>query len=253
MPYDLDQIRALISGCEHYNGDEIFYFEEIDSTNTWLSSCSNLHGRVCLAERQTAGKGRLGRAWVSCDEGSVLLSLGWSLHGRNPSGLSLASGIAVVGALSDCGVSDVRLKWPNDIIIDGRKLGGILVELSNAGCVIGIGVNVNIPQDASSVIGQPWVDLASLGYAVSREVIVASLVRHHERVLLEFNRSGFEPFVERWNGYCAHIGKEVETVGGVRKISGKSIGADESGALLVQAGDGIEKIVSGEISLRVVT
>ena len=252
MPYDLDQIRNMISGCGHYNGDEVFYFEEIDSTNTWLLSCSNVHGRVCLAERQTAGKGRHGRTWVAPAEGSILLSLGWDLRGRTPSGLSLASGIAVAEALMDCGVDGVSLKWPNDIIVNGNKLGGILVELSNAGCVIGIGVNVNIPKREGSAIGQPWVDLASLGYAVAREAIVASLIRNHERVLLEFDHSGFAPFVDRWNQYCMHIDKGVETVGGVRKTSGKSLGVDGSGALLVQVGDSVEKIGSGEISLRVV-
>ena len=251
MPYDTDRISTLISRCDFFNGDGLFYFEKIDSTNTWLLSRKQVHGKICLTEEQSTGKGRRGRSWLAPAGGSILISMGWRLQNQGPIGVSLISGIAVARALNDCGIHGIQLKWPNDILVEGKKLGGILVEISMPDCVIGVGVNVNIPQTFGSAIDQPWVDLESLGVSVDRDEVVASLIRHHERVLVKFESSGFPPFVQCWNELSSHIGKEVEALAGNQKFSGKSLGVDENGALMVQVGDTIKKIESGEVSLRV--
>ena len=156
MEHNINKLTELLGTSVKFAADNIHYFRETDSTNDWLlhraRNNDTVDGRLCLAESQKSGKGRRGKPWISTASSSVLMSIGWRMDSVNPRGLSLISGVAVVRSLLEQGVEDAMLKWPNDIIVEGKKLGGILVEISGLDCVIGVGINVNIPQDRKSVV-----------------------------------------------------------------------------------------------------
>jgi BirA family biotin operon repressor/biotin-[acetyl-CoA-carboxylase] ligase len=207
-----------------------------------------------VAEHQRAGQGRQGRAWISAPAGASL-PLSLSRRFRRPmaamSGLSLVAGIAVAEALA---LDGVGLKWPNDLVAGGRKLGGILVNLraaSDGGCeaVIGIGLNLDLPGDAR--IDQPWTDLARCGAAPrSRNALLAVLLEHLLPALALFEAEGLEPFLFRWRRLDAYAGREVRVLEGERVHEGRLDGITATGALRLQAG-GEECIFhSGEVSLR---
>jgi BirA family biotin operon repressor/biotin-[acetyl-CoA-carboxylase] ligase len=207
-----------------------------------------------LAEHQRAGQGRQGRHWVSAPAGG---SLAMSLSRRfaRPmvamSGLSLVVGIAVAEALA---LEGVGLKWPNDLVADGRKLGGILVNLragTEGGCeaVLGIGINLDLPGNPG--IDQPWTDLARCGAAPrTRNTLLAELLEQLLPALSEFESEGLEPFLPRWQRLDAYVGREVRVLEGERVHEGRLDGITASGALRLHAG-GEECIFhSGEVSLR---
>jgi BirA family biotin operon repressor/biotin-[acetyl-CoA-carboxylase] ligase len=207
-----------------------------------------------LAEHQSAGQGRQGRGWISAPADA---SLAMSLLRRFPrsiadmSGLSLVVGIATAEALACAGVG---LKWPNDLVAGGRKLGGILVNLRSApeghcDAVIGIGVNLRLPDGAG--IDQPWTDLARCGALPrSRNALVAALLESLLPALAQFDASGLAPFLERWQRLDVYAGREVRVLDGDRVHEGRLDGITASGALRLRAG-GEECIFhSGEVSLR---
>jgi len=207
-----------------------------------------------LAEHQSAGQGRQGRGWISAPAEA---SLAMSLARRFPrtlaqmSGLSLVVGIAVAEALACEGVG---LKWPNDLVAGGRKLGGILVNLRAApegscDAVIGIGLNLQLPDGAG--IDQPWTDLARCGApARTRNELVAMLLDGLLPALAQFDAQGLSPFLERWQRLDALAGREVRVHEGDRVHEGRLDGITASGALRLRAG-GVECIFhSGEVSLR---
>ena len=207
-----------------------------------------------LAEHQRAGQGRQGRAWVSAPaEASLAMSLSRRFHATmaTMSGLSLVVGIAVAEALD---LGGVGLKWPNDLVFDGRKLGGILVNLRarpEGGCeaVIGIGINLRLPD--APAIDQPWTDLARCGAAPeSRNVLLAALLEGLLPALKSFEADGLEPFLDRWQRLDAYAGREVRVLAGDRVHEGRLDGITANGALRLRA-NGEECIFhSGEVSLR---
>ena len=226
----------------------MYYFEEIDSTNSWLLGQNEIGGRFCLAAQQLQGRGRRGRGWVSLPGGSVLLSMGWSPPLAEVGGISLVSGLAVVAALEAQGVKNLQLKWPNDILLKSKKIGGILVEITGNGLVIGVGLNMDL--NITTEIDQPWTDLVSCGYVLNKEQLVADLLLIHHSMLKDFQNQGFGAFRERWNklhGYCDQL---VESVTLSNLVEGYARGVDDSGALLVETDTGIERIISGEVSVR---
>ncbi len=249
--HDIGDIRDALVGVGRFSGGKIHYFDETASTNTWLLEQSDPDGCICLAENQSAGRGRRGKSWESSRSGSILLSLGWRLDRADIRGMSLASGIAVMESLRESGVQQVELKWPNDILINGKKAGGILVEISALNCVIGIGLNYRVSDAAAAEIDQPWTDLVSAGVQIGRDPLVVELVKNHDRVLTGFTEGGFSGFADQWNLADAYRGQPVQVVSGSRMIYGTASGVDETGALLI-AGDGVvHRIISGEVSLRV--
>jgi BirA family biotin operon repressor/biotin-[acetyl-CoA-carboxylase] ligase len=211
-------------------------------------------GALYLAEAQTAGQGRMGRAWLSVPaDGSLAMSL--ARRFRNPlaamSGLSLVAGIAVAEALA---VESVGLKWPNDLVADGRKLGGILVNLRAApdgacDAVVGIGLNLRLPDHAG--IDQPWTDLARLGRPVAdRNALVASLLQHLLPAFAQFEAQGVSAFIERWHRLDALSGRAVRILDGTRVHEGVAAGISADGALRLRDG-AVERLFSGgEVSLR---
>jgi len=207
-----------------------------------------------LAEHQSAGQGRQGRAWISAPaEASLPLSLSRRFHRPMAAmtGLSLVVGIAVAEALA---LEGVGLKWPNDLVADGRKLGGILVNLRAAPdhrceAVIGIGLNLQLPPQVA--IDQPWTDLARCGAPPrSRNALLALLLEQLLPVLAQFDADGLEPFLPRWQRLDAYAGREVRVLEGDRVHEGRLDGITATGALRLRAA-GEECIFhSGEVSLR---
>ena len=215
------------------------------------------HGsRVHFAERQTAGQGRRGRAWHSPLAANLTVSIARRFAGGFAalSGLSLAVGVAVAEALREAGYPQVRLKWPNDLLADGRKLGGILIELRGEAmgpcdAVVGIGINVRMPPGERG-IDQPWCDLASLAPPPGRNALAARLLDHVLPALAQFDRDGLAPFAPRWAAFDALAGRPVRLHQGGQASDGIALGIDTSGALRVRHADGERAWHGGEASVR---
>jgi len=216
---------------------------------------------VQLAEFQTAGRGRRGRSWLAPPGGAVCLSFSWTFPEmpRDAGSLSLAIGVCVLRALRAHGVKDIRLKWPNDVLIGDKKLGGILIELraESAGpacVVVGIGLNVALGGEVLEKIaatGLKAVDLASvLDKPVSRNALAAALIGEGIRGLLEFERQGLKPFLEEWGDADALRGREVAVHSANDVVRGVARGVELTGALLVESPTGLMKFFSGEVTVR---
>ena len=238
-------------------------FATLDSTNAYLQAGAREQwpsGAVCLAEQQSAGRGRLGRCWQSPFGASLALSLLWRFHLPPDalSGLSLATGIAVARTVQTLGVADVGLKWPNDVWWRERKLGGILLESgSDAGAfyvVAGIGLNVNLPSHTGALIDQPWVDLREIlnGAVISRNRIAATLINELIAAFIRFEQYGFADLTAEWATFDVIAGRRVRLQMLNRVITGIARGVNATGALLLETASGeIKPYVGGEISLRV--
>jgi BirA family biotin operon repressor/biotin-[acetyl-CoA-carboxylase] ligase len=234
------------------------------STNTELvERAYPARGRteILLAEFQTAGRGRRGRTWLAPPGGAVCLSLSWTFPEvpRDAGALSLAVGVAVLRALESQGVPGVRLKWPNDVLVGNRKLGGILIELraeaAGPACVvIGIGLNVALGGELLEKIaatGLQAIDLASAtAKRVSRNALAAGLIENCIGSLLEFEQQGLKPFVEEWRNADALRGRQLAVQTGDEVVRGLARGIDLSGALLVETPGGLQKFFSGEVTVR---
>ncbi|WP_338845358.1 biotin--[acetyl-CoA-carboxylase] ligase [Massilia sp. W12] len=233
--------------------------ERTGSTNgDLLARCQQLRQNTLrLALRQEAGRGRGGRPWLSAPGHSLTFSLAW--HFEQPLhallGLPLACGWALTHALQTLGVP-AQLKWPNDILKDGRKLAGLLVETAAAAhggfwAVIGIGLNLSLPEELEAQIGQPAADARWLAQMPAPRVL-ASLLPDLLQALQEFSRHGLTPFAPRWNALHAYAGQQVMILDqGQLLHSGRALGIDETGRLLLQDDAGaIQQILAGDVSLR---
>lgn len=209
-----------------------------------------------VAERQTAGRGRRGRAWVSPFGANLYCTLGISVRGgpKELEGLSLVVGLAVVRAIQSLGIGGVGLKWPNDILLDGRKLAGILLELTGDPadlCSVAIGIGINVNMRAADAIDQPWTSLrASSGVAVDRNQLLSALSQELERHLARHRVQGFAASQAEWESLHLWQGREVCLSTASKQIVGRALGIDEQGALRLEV-DGVESRFSGgELSLR---
>jgi len=235
---------------------------ETASTNQCLLARSggpSLTGRVVLAEYQTAGRGRGGNQWLAAPASGICLSLGWHYRCGPDSltALSLAVGVAVAEVLEEAGCTGVSLKWPNDIVVDGAKLGGILIEsrAQNAGAwdvVVGIGLNVHLPAGMVRQIGREVTDAARLLAPARprRNRLAAEIVNHTLSMLRTFGEQGFAPFMERWRELDYTRGKTVRLLRAGTECTGQVIDIDENGMLIMSVNGAREKFNSGEISLR---
>jgi len=236
----------------------------VDSTNEVIKQkihrgdLTDAHsGYTVFAEAQTSGRGRRGRQWVSPLGSSLYFSTHWRLEqGISATmGLSLAVGIALCEALTELGVADLGLKWPNDLYRDGKKLAGILIELEGQGAdscdiVIGVGINIRLPDLVAAQIDQPYTDLADSGIALDRNTIAAAVLSQLISVMGEFERHGFSAMIERWNKFDCFVNQKVELIIGQRTIAGIAKGVDGQGGIVLLSDDGEQTYFGGEISLR---
>ncbi|WP_460034420.1 biotin--[acetyl-CoA-carboxylase] ligase [Methylothermus subterraneus] len=233
----------------------------LPSTNTYLlkTAAGRPCASVCLAEAQTQGKGRLGRAWASPFGYNVYLSVLWRFErGESLSGLSLAAGVVAASGLAALGFPELALKWPNDILWQGRKLGGILVEAvgePHGPCVavVGLGINLWLAPSASSAIDQPWVDgWTILGEALpSRNRIVAELLGRLLALLHGYSSSGLAPWLEDWRRLNCVLGRKVKVSQADFTYEATAVDVTEEGFLVLQRGDRRQVLAAGEVSLRV--
>ncbi|BDQ64359.1 MULTISPECIES: bifunctional biotin--[acetyl-CoA-carboxylase] ligase/biotin operon repressor BirA [Shewanella] len=254
-PISLIDSARLIQSIDN----RCFYFDEIPSTNGFmLSHTSELKsGDVCVAEYQSAGRGRRGRTWVSPYGHHLYFSQFWSF----PQGMAQAMGLSLVVAcslvevLKSFGVDNIGVKWPNDIYLNYKKLAGILIEMSgqaDSECqlIIGIGVNMAMSEDQGKGIDQPWSDLSSLTDMPNKTDLVIALHKQLKRDIQLFEREGLAAFKTRWQQADLFHGKEIRLLMGENHVDGICRGIDEQGAVLLETADGIQAYIGGEISLR---
>ena len=236
---------------------------ECASTNTVLVDASlpaDDRIPVLVADRQTAGRGRRGRSWLSWDEASLTFSLAWRFAAGAPvpAGLSLVVGLGLARALERLGADGIQLKWPNDVLAHGHKLAGILIELlpsraHGLAAVIGIGINLRLPDDAS-IPGQVGVtDLARLigGAPPSRATVLAAVLTELHEVLGSYARHGFETLRPAWEQRNAFAGLPVCISADDHSLSGICAGVDSDGALLLlRTPGGVQRVLAGDVSLR---
>jgi BirA family biotin operon repressor/biotin-[acetyl-CoA-carboxylase] ligase len=239
---------------------------EIDSTNSQLVARGAPppgYFDFLSAEYQLAGRGRLGRSWLAPPGGAICLSWSWCFQGmaERMGALSLATGIAVRRALAALGLAGVQLKWPNDLVTAQGKLGGILIEMRSEAAgplhvVTGLGLNVTLGPAMREFIaagGNRAADLAGLasGPPPPREALVAAILEHNVALLREFARSGFAGMLAEYEAADALRDRPVRVLGGGAAIAGGiARGVDAAGALLVEHGGTIHRIIAGEVSIR---
>ncbi len=250
--FDADAIARLCGG-----GLAVEVVAETGSTNAdLLARAARLtRNTVLIAARQSAGRGRAGRSWLSAD-GSLTFSLAWKfsrpLHAL--AGLPLAVGVALAETLARLDVK-VQLKWPNDLLKDGAKLAGVLIETAGAleggvWAVVGIGINLHLPDELEERIGRPAASAPWLA-AMERNALMAALLTGLDGALAQFEQAGFAAFSARWNRLHAYQGSAVEIIDrGVTIEHGIAAGVDDSGALLLDGAAGRVAILAGDVSLR---
>ena len=265
-PIELLDSNKIIENLDSQTKNLIYEIDinwSIASTNSHcLAYIKNnfISGYVCLAEHQINGRGRRGRKWVSPLAGSLYLSLVWrfACGAEILEGFSLAVAIVVANALrEDFALQGVKLKWPNDILFDNKKIGGILIEITGeavgpCSVVVGIGLNIGVSDVIENKIDQPWIDLNSaLGCAISRNKLAASILNRLVPLLSLYERDGFSEFRKDWMMYDAFVGSNVVVQNGVDDFfEGVAHGISDSGELLVDGNGYMRAFKSGEVSLR---
>ncbi|MGQ0285640.1 bifunctional biotin--[acetyl-CoA-carboxylase] ligase/biotin operon repressor BirA [Pasteurellaceae bacterium 22721_9_1] len=237
---------------------QIIYQPVIHSTNQFLiENIKRLNkGDICIAEHQTAGRGRRGRQWLSPFASQLMFSFIWQVDARKAiDGLSLVIGMAIYEAIQELGGKNVMLKWPNDILLNGRKLAGILIEITH-NCkgklhlVIGIGLNIALPQQ--NQINQPWANLTEILPKIDRTLLFIKLIKHIYAKLAQFEQQGISSeFCQQWQERDAFFGEEVHIITEKETISGIEQGIDQRGYLqLLVNGNQQMHFNGGEVSLR---
>lgn len=231
----------------------------IPSTNQYL--LEHIHhlskGEICLAEYQSAGRGRRGRQWQSPFAGQIILSCYWTLPTQvSLNGLSLVIGISIAETLQEIGAKGITLKWPNDVLLNGKKLAGVLVEIANKNnglinLVIGIGINIAISEQQHQ-IDQPWAELRETLPHIDREQLITRLIHQLYENLTYFEQNGIRFFQSQWLKWDHFINQEVTIISEKETICGTAQGIDEEGYLLLatEHHSTCLKFNSGEVSLR---
>ncbi|MCF2947689.1 bifunctional biotin--[acetyl-CoA-carboxylase] ligase/biotin operon repressor BirA [Paraglaciecola aquimarina] len=258
-PLDMLDQKAIVGSIKQLAQNMVEVLNVVDSTNQYVKDKKGElpKGFVCLAEAQTAGRGRHGRQWVSPYGASLYLSMHWHFTGGYSvlGGLSLAIGVAIESTLDKAGIHGIKLKWPNDIYAQGKKLAGVLIEVeghmgAGCDCVIGIGLNIALPQNVEN-IDQPWIDLSSLEQqTINRNKLAAILIDELHQTLNLFEQQGLSPFIQKWRELDVYANKNIKLVMGHKTIEGIGRGIDPSGAVLVETNQGIQAFHGGEISVR---
>lgn len=257
---DLDEIRSAIPSSAGLDLDWQL-LDVVDSTNVHLLrqiSTGCPRPLLCIAEQQSSGKGRRGREWLSPYAQNIYLSLAVPFSGgaQRLEGLSLLVGLVLVETLEESGFQGCALKWPNDVLLDGRKLAGILIEIAGdltSDCMAVIGVGVNVLMDAAdAAIDQAWTSLllSRQPGSLNRNVLIARFVRRLLPAIEIFREQGFAPFAEAWEARDAWRGLPVRVQAGNTNTFGVELGVDSRGALRLATADGELLLNGGEVSLR---
>ncbi|WP_298134591.1 biotin--[acetyl-CoA-carboxylase] ligase [Acidiferrobacter sp.] len=230
--------------------------EEIESTNQALLTSPGEGVQICLAERQTAGRGRRGRVWQATPYGSVLLSVAWTItETAGPLGvISLAAGVAVARALESVGVPEAVLKWPNDVLWQARKLAGVLTELrGEAGAmrvVVGVGINVAIGASAARAIDQEWAELRAICPDVDRSDLAALVIAELLSVMDDFRRGRRAALLTQWRHRHAFADMPARIHEGQGACDARVIDVDDEGALIVEVHGKRRRLQAGDVSVR---
>ena len=254
---DADALRAALCGRLR----EVRVEGVIDSTSRRLAAlpAGERHRVAVFAEGQTAGRGRRGRAWFSPPGRNVYLSLGWRFDGgiATLACLPLVTALAAARALDSAGLESHAIKWPNDLWVDGRKLGGCLVEVhgdAHGPCeaIVGVGINVHMRPDheGAADIDQPWTALGRHVPAASRNALARALAEALAHAFERFAGEGFEALRPEWAARDALAGRAVRVEQGGRVIAGRASGVGPEGGLLVATPHGMVECHSAEVSVR---
>lgn len=267
---DAGHIRASLAAAIEARISDLEIVFSTESTNTrLLDKPAEPSGavQVCLAEYQSAGRGRMRRPWHSPLGGGLCMSVAWSLARTNDhiATAGLVAGVAVRKALEQCGVRQAMLKWPNDLVQNGRKLGGLLLETRGQGhrgsqasakLVLGIGLNYFLDSRHREIIGelgglQPGdIVEACGGNEPGRNLVLATILSHLLPALEQFSTEGFAPFVDAWRFADVCKDKSVRVLTPTGELAGVARGINASGALQVEIDGEIMSIVSAQVSLR---
>lgn len=251
-------VQALSERCRNWLV-RLDTHEIVGSTSTMLSELvgsRSIDGLVKMAELQVQGRGRRGRAWMSPYGNNLAISLGARVPQKPDQlgGFSLCIGLAVVDYLRSCGVTGLELKWPNDVLIDGHKIAGILIELHSrqegTEIVVGVGVNLKLPPEARAVIDQPVTDLQETGVAVSRNLLAGGLISSLVDFVHGFSEQGFAPMCDLFNRLHRFEGRECRMIYGSESIVGVVRGVTDGGELRLSVAGEIRTFSAGEVSLR---
>lgn len=236
-------------------------FDTLPSTNSYLmqNMSAKTHGTCVVTNLQTSGRGRRGREWQASLGASLTFSLLWRFQcgAAALSGLSLAVGVALIRGLHEIGATEAKLKWPNDILVNQKKLAGILIELQGdmegpSTAVIGIGINLQLPETLFQKIDQPVTDLNQiLAHTVNSNSVMAILLKHLVDVLFTFESTGFDELRDEWAKHHAYHQQAVRMLmPDGSEVNGVVQAISENGSLIVETANGLQKFMSGEISLR---
>lgn len=256
---DEDAIRNALSPAATAWLRDLVVFPAVDSTNTRMAAAAgsaSVDGCVWFAELQTAGRGRRGRRWFTPFARNIAVTLGFALASPPvaPGGLSLAVGLAIARLLQAQGLAGVAVKWPNDIYIDDAKVCGVLIELvaraDACDSIIGVGLNVDLPDMVRARIDQRVTDLRGQGVTTSRNAIAGGLVCAIVDAVKSFRRQGFAPMRSAYDGLHLCQGKRVEIALGAGVRTGTVLGVSATGALRVRCGGKVNEFTGGEVSLR---
>lgn len=255
-------IELGLGNSERKKKINVFVFDELDSTNQWVSEHIAERGDqslLCIAESQTLGRGRSGREWSSPAGSNIYMSFSCrpDTERKNIAAISLLIGLALIRVLKAKGLNDVALKWPNDVLVRGKKLAGILIESKRCAehliLIIGVGVNVKMPIGFKIESEMGWSDLSSIDATpADRNALIVQFYLECEKVMRQFFEQGFSVFKQEWMSYDGFAGRDVKIIDqGELQYCGMNMGIDDSGCLLVRSDEGVKKIFSGDVSLRI--
>ncbi|MDB5773621.1 MAG: Biotin--[acetyl-CoA-carboxylase] synthetase [Burkholderia sp.] len=236
--------------------------DETGSTNAdLLAGVDQLTGPTLLvAEKQTAGRGRAGRVWHSAPGASLTFSLAWkfSLPVHALVGLPLAVGTALAESLATFDVP-ARLKWPNDVLVEGKKLAGILIETASVAntargeswAVTGVGLNLTVPDSIAAQIDRPVASIPRLAQ-MDRDMLIATLLNGLSEAMAQFEQEGLAAFMQRWNSLHAYSGQQTVILDHGRVVhEGRAVGIDDIGRFVLDTASGRVAVIAGDVSLRV--
>lgn len=258
---DLDAINRALAKGSGAAAPVVHLERVVSSTNDLLKDRLTgviESGATVLAEAQTQGRGRRGKAWLSPFGSNLYMSMYWRLEQGMAAamGLSIALGAALAQLFEQEGIYGVELKWPNDVLVGGRKIAGILIELEGqavgpAHAIVGIGINLQTPDWFLNEVEQPWTDVQRLlNKPINRNMWAAKLVACCHKTIKEYEQTGLSPFLKRWHKYDRLAMQPVKIIMGDKEIVGIAEGIDESGALLLKREGKLERYHAGEVSLR---